>query len=270
MIFSVELDCLLQIMVCLCDFMQGCLWDLQQDFVSIVLYIVEEVYEVVDVIDCGDLDDFKDELGDLLLQVVFYVQMVSEQGVFVFVDVVCVISDKMQWCYLYIFVDVEVDDVDQVNLNWEVIKCVECVVKGYIDIFVLVGILCGLFEWQWVVKLQVCVVWVGFDWFDLQLVLDKVCEELDEVVVEFVCGDVQVNYVCLQEEFGDFLFVCVNLVWYVKVDVGVVLCQVNYKFECCFCVMEVQVVVVGQCMDVLDLEVQECFWQQVKCDEVIL
>lgn len=268
-VVSNELECLLVIMVWLCDLQGGCLWDLEQNFVIIVFYIIEEVYEVVDVIDRGDLDDFCDEFGDLLLQVVFYVCMVEEQGVFVFVEVVCVISDKMQCCYLYVFVDVSVDDVDGVMCNWEVIKCIECVVKGEQDIFVLVGILCGLLEWQWVVKLQLCVVKVGFDWLGLLLVLDKVVEELQELCEEFECGDVVGNKVCLQEELGDLLFVCVNLVCYVDIDLGVVLCGVNYKFECCFCVMEVQVDVQGEVLVVLDLDVQEVLWQQVKVVEKV-
>lgn len=264
---SAELDRLLQIMARLRDPTQGCPWDLQQDFASIAPYTVEEAYEVADAIDRGDLDDLKDELGDLLLQVVFHAQMASEQGAFAFADVARAISDKMQRRHPHIFADVEVDDADQVNLNWEAIKRAERAAKGHTDTSALAGISRGLPEWQRAVKLQARAARVGFDWPDPQPVLDKVREELDEVVAEFARGDVQANHARLQEELGDLLFVCANLARHAKVDVGAALRQANHKFERRFRAMEAQAAAAGQRMDALDLEAQERLWQQAKRDE---
>ncbi|HBS62079.1 MULTISPECIES: nucleoside triphosphate pyrophosphohydrolase [Stenotrophomonas] len=264
---SAELDRLLQIMARLRDPTQGCPWDLQQDFASIAPYTVEEAYEVADAIDRGDLDDLKDELGDLLLQVVFHAQMASEQGAFAFADVARAISDKMQRRHPHIFADVEVDDADQVNLNWEAIKRAERAAKGHTDTSALAGISRGLPEWQRAVKLQARAARVGFDWPDPQPVLDKVREELDEVAAEFARGDVQANHARLQEELGDLLFVCANLARHAKVDVGAALRQANHKFERRFRAMEAQAAAAGQRMDALDLEAQERLWQQAKRDE---
>lgn len=102
----------LVIMVWLCDCEIGCFWDIEQDFSIIVLYMIEEVYEVVDVIECKDMVDLQDEFGDFLFQVVFYVQMVKEVGLFDFDDVCCFINDKMICCYLYVFGDVSQCDID--------------------------------------------------------------------------------------------------------------------------------------------------------------
>ncbi|WP_411851846.1 nucleoside triphosphate pyrophosphohydrolase [Stenotrophomonas sp. LGBM10] len=264
---SVELDRLLQIMARLRDPAQGCPWDLQQDFASIAPYTIEEAYEVADAIDRGDLDDLKDELGDLLLQVVFHAQMASEQGAFAFADVARAIGDKMQRRHPHIFADVQVEDADQVNLNWEAIKRAERAAKGDTDTSALAGISRGLPEWQRAVKLQARAARVGFDWPDPQPVLDKVREELDEVAAEFAHGDVQANHARLQEELGDLLFVCANLARHAKVDVGAALRQANHKFERRFRAMEAQAAAAGQRMDALDLDAQERLWQQAKRDE---
>jgi len=120
-----ELDRLLGIMARLRDPQQGCPWDLQQDFASIAPYTIEEAYEVADAIDRGDLDDLKDELGDLLLQVVFHAQMAQEQGAFGFADVARTISDKMERRHPHVFAQVQVDGADDVNANWEAIKRAE-------------------------------------------------------------------------------------------------------------------------------------------------
>ncbi|WP_422505077.1 nucleoside triphosphate pyrophosphohydrolase [Stenotrophomonas sp. GZD-301] len=264
---SAELDRLLQIMARLRDPAQGCPWDLQQDFASIAPYTIEEAYEVADAIDRGDLDDLKDELGDLLLQVVFHAQMASEQGEFAFADVARSISDKMQRRHPHIFADVQVDDADQVNLNWEAIKRAERAAKGHTDTSALAGISRGLPEWQRAVKLQARAARVGFDWPGPQPVLDKVREELDEVAAEFAHGAVHDNHARLQEELGDLLFVCANLARHAKVDVGAALRQANHKFERRFRAMEAHAAAAGQRMDALDLDAQERLWQQVKNDE---
>jgi len=262
-----ELDRLLGIMARLRDPRQGCPWDLQQDFASIAPYTIEEAYEVADAIDRGDLDDLCDELGDLLLQVVFHAQMASEQGAFGFADVARAISDKMQRRHPHVFAQVQVEGAEDVSSNWEAIKRAERAAKGDQDRSALAGISRGLPEWQRAVKLQSRAARVGFDWPDPVPVLAKVREELDEVATEFARGPVQDNQARLQEELGDLLFVCANLARHAKVDVGAALRQANHKFERRFRAMEAQAAATGQDMSALDLQAQEQLWEQVKAGE---
>ncbi|WP_313346702.1 nucleoside triphosphate pyrophosphohydrolase [Stenotrophomonas sp.] len=262
-----ELDRLLGIMARLRDPLQGCPWDLQQDFASIAPYTIEEAYEVADAIDRGDLDDLCDELGDLLLQVVFHAQMASEQGAFAFADVARAISDKMQRRHPHVFAQVQVDGAEDVNLNWEAIKRAERAAKGESDTSALAGISRGLPEWQRALKLQSRAARVGFDWPGPAPVLDKVREELDEVAAEFARGPVQDNHARLEEELGDLLFVCANLARHAKVDVGAALRQANHKFERRFRAMEAQAAADGQHMAELDLQAQERLWALAKAAE---
>jgi ATP diphosphatase len=262
-----ELDRLLGIMARLRDPQQGCPWDLQQNFASIAPYTIEEAYEVADAIDRGDLDDLCDELGDLLLQVVFHAQMASEQGAFGFADVARAISDKLQRRHPHVFAQVKVDGAEDVNLNWEAIKRAERAAKGETDGSALAGISRGLPEWQRAVKLQSRAARVGFDWPGPAPVLDKVREELDEVAAEFARGPVQDNQARLEEELGDLLFVCANLARHAKVDVGAALRQANHKFERRFRAMEAHAATDGRSLDELDLDAQEQLWQRVKQDE---
>ncbi|UQY86761.1 nucleoside triphosphate pyrophosphohydrolase [Stenotrophomonas rhizophila] len=262
-----ELDRLLGIMARLRDPLRGCPWDLQQDFASIAPYTIEEAYEVADAIDRGDLDDLCDELGDLLLQVVFHAQMASEQGAFGFADVARAISDKMQRRHPHVFAQVQVDGAEDVNSNWESIKRAERAAKGDADTSALAGISRGLPEWQRAVKLQARAARVGFDWPGPAPVLDKVREELDEVAAEFARGPVQDNQARLEEELGDLLFVCANLARHAKVDVGAALRHANHKFERRFRAMEAQAAAAGASMAGLDLEAQERLWEQAKAAE---
>ncbi|WP_421567635.1 nucleoside triphosphate pyrophosphohydrolase [Stenotrophomonas sp. PD6] len=262
-----ELDRLLGIMARLRDPQEGCPWDLQQDFSSIAPYTIEEAYEVADAIDRGDLDDLCDELGDLLLQVVFHAQMASEQGAFGFAEVARAISDKLQRRHPHVFAQVQVDGAEDVNLNWEAIKRAERAAKGETDASALAGISRGLPEWQRAVKLQSRAARVGFDWPGPAPVLEKAREELDEVAAEFARGPVQDNQARLEEELGDLLFVCANLARHAKVDVGAALRQANLKFERRFRAMEAHALTDGQPLAELDLDAQEQLWQRVKQDE---
>ncbi|WP_312325215.1 nucleoside triphosphate pyrophosphohydrolase [Stenotrophomonas sp.] len=262
-----ELDRLLGIMARLRDPRDGCPWDLQQDFASIAPYTIEEAYEVADAIDRGDMDDLCDELGDLLLQVVFHAQMASEQGAFGFAEVARAISDKMTRRHPHVFAQVQVDGAEDVNTNWEAIKRAERAAKGDADHSALAGISRGLPEWQRAVKLQARAARVGFDWPGPAPVLDKVREELDEVAAEFARGPVQDNQARLQEELGDLLFVCANLARHAKVDVGAALRHANHKFERRFRTMEAQAAANWQAMAELDLQAQEQLWEQAKAGE---
>lgn len=260
-----NIQSLLQIMVRLRDPQNGCPWDLEQDFASIAPYTVEEAYEVADAIDRNDLDDLKDELGDLLLQVVFHAQMASEQGAFDFGDVVAAISSKMVRRHPHIFGDAQASDADEVLANWDEIKRAERAAKGEKDDSALAGISRGLPEWQRAIKLQSRAARTGFDWPSPAPVIDKLREEVDEVQAEFeaAAGGAD-NHARLQEELGDMLFVCANLTRHAKVDVGTALRLANLKFERRFRAMEALAAAQGSGMQALDLQQQEALWQAVK------
>ncbi len=255
---------LLQIMARLRDPERGCPWDLAQDFSSIAPYTIEEAYEVADAIDRNDLVDLKDELGDLLLQVVFHAQMASEAGAFDFGDVVAAISGKLLRRHPHVFADASVDDAEGVSANWDAIKQREREAAGNPDSSALAGISRGLPEWQRAQKLQSRAARVGFDWPGPAPVLAKLREEVDEVQAEFAKGDVQANHARLQDEIGDVLFVCANLARHAKVDVGAALRQANQKFERRFRAMERQATADGLSLPALSLDEQEEQWQRAK------
>jgi ATP diphosphatase len=242
----------------------GCPWDAQQDHRSLARHLLEEAHEVLDAIDRNDDERLRDELGDLLLQVVFHAQMAQEQGAFAFADVARAISDKMERRHPHVFAQVQVEGAEDVNSNWEAIKRAERAAKGHTDTSALAGISRGLPEWQRAVKLQARAARVGFDWPGPAPVMDKVREELDEVAAEFARGPVEENQARLQEELGDLLFVCANLARHAKVDVGAALRLANQKFERRFRAMEAQAEAAGQSMGALDLDAQEALWQQAK------
>ena len=262
-----DLPALLEIMARLRDREHGCPWDLEQDFASIAAYTIEEAYEVADAIDRNDLGELKDELGDLLLQVVFHAQMAREQGAFGFDDVVSAICDKMVRRHPHVFGDSQVADAEQQTLNWEQIKRDERAAAGKTDSSALAGIARGLPEWQRAVKLQARAARIGFDWPGPEPVLEKLQEELEEVRAEFARGAVQDNQARLQDEIGDLLFVCANLARHAQVDVGAALRHANQKFERRFRAMEQLAQHDGGALDGLSLQQQEAYWQRAKRQE---
>jgi nucleoside triphosphate diphosphatase len=258
---------LLAIMARLRDPDGGCPWDLQQDFSTIAPYTIEEAYEVADAIDRGDLTDLKDELGDLLLQVVFHAQMAQEQGAFAFGDVVAAICDKMVRRHPHVFGDEAVADADAQTRSWEAIKQAEREATGDRDGSALAGISRGLPEWQRALKLQARAARTGFDWPGPEPVIAKLHEEIDEVRAEFARGDAADNHARLQDEIGDLLFVAANLARHAKVDPGAALRHANHKFERRFRAMEALAAAEGTHLSALSLEQQESLWQQVKRQE---
>ncbi|MCD9006692.1 nucleoside triphosphate pyrophosphohydrolase [Luteimonas sp. XNQY3] len=259
---------ILDIMARLRDPQTGCPWDVEQDFASIAAYTIEEAYEVADAIDRGDLPGLCDELGDLLLQVVFHAQMAQEQGAFAFGDVVDAISDKMIRRHPHIFGDVSADDAETVLRNWDAIKREERAAAGETDASALAGIARGLPEWQRAVKLQQRAARVGFDWPGPQPVLAKLHEEIDEVRAEFDAvaadpGDAAAQD-RLEEELGDLLFVAANLARHAKVDVGAALRRANHKFERRFRAMEAMADADGLALAGQSLEAQDAYWNRVK------
>ena len=242
----------------------GCPWDLQQDFSTIAPYTIEEAYEVADAIDRGDLPALKDELGDLLLQVVFHAQMAQEQGAFAFSDVVAAICDKMVRRHPHVFGDAEVADAQTQTRHWEDIKRAERQAAGEQDASALAGISRGLPEWQRAVKLQSRAAKVGFDWPGPEPVIAKLHEEIEEVRAEFARGDVVANRERLEDEIGDLLFVAANLARHAKVDVGAAMRRANLKFERRFRAMEALAKSDGVELSALSLEKQDAYWDKVK------
>jgi len=247
------------------DPQRGCPWDVKQDFASIAAYTIEEAYEVADAIDRGDLDDLCDELGDLLLQVVFHAQMASEQGAFGFDDVVQAICAKMLRRHPHVFGDVQYADLDEQKRAWEAIKQAEREAKGALpDDSALAGIGRGMPEWKRALKLQQRAATTGFEWPDPALVLDKLVEEVDEVRAEFAAG---ADPARLQDEVGDVLFVAVNLARHAGVDVSQALRHANAKFERRFRRMEQLAAAEGRPFAGRGLDEQEQLWRQAKQDE---
>jgi ATP diphosphatase len=255
---------LLGIMARLRDPEGGCPWDLEQDFASIAPYTIEEAYEVADAIDRNDLPALKDELGDLLLQVVFHAQMANEQGAFAFGDVVDAICDKMVRRHPHVFGDASFADAEAQTVNWEAIKAAERKAAGEEDASALAGVSRGLPEWQRAVKLQSRAARVGFDWPDTAPVIDKLHEEIDEVRVELAAAPSPERDVRLEDEIGDLLFVAANLARHAKVDVGGALRRANLKFERRFRAMEALAAQEGTTMSALTLAQQEALWVRVK------
>jgi ATP diphosphatase len=266
-----DIHTLLAIMARLRDPDGGCPWDVQQTFATIAPYTIEEAYEVADAIDRNDLHALKDELGDLLLQVVFHARMAEEQGSFVFGDVVAAISDKMIRRHPHVFAGESVEDAEAQTVAWEEQKRRERESAGHEDASALAGIARGLPEWQRAVKLQKRAASVGFDWPDITPVIAKLHEEIEEVREEFAAvaaepGDANARD-RLEEEIGDMLFVAANIARHAKVDVGAAMRRANLKFERRFRTMEALAETDGTTLAALPLEEQDRYWDRAKAAE---
>lgn len=262
---------LLDIMARLRDPQSGCPWDVQQTFASVAPYTVEEAYEVADAIDRNDLPALRDELGDLLLQVVFHARMAEEQGAFGFDDVIAAICEKMLRRHPHVFAGAPVQGAEGQTVAWEEHKRQERAAAGDADPSALAGIARGLPEWQRAVKLQSRAARVGFDWPEVTPVIAKLHEEIEEVRVEFaaVAADPadEAARARLQDELGDVLFVCANLARHARVDVGAALRGANLKFERRFRAMEAMAAAASHRLSELPLQAQDALWEQVKAEE---
>jgi ATP diphosphatase len=260
---SSDIARLLEIMAALRTPGSGCPWDLEQDFSSIAPYTIEEAYEVADAVARGDMADLKDELGDLLLQVVFHAQMAQEQGAFAFPDVVEAITTKLIRRHPHVFGDVRDLSPAEVKALWGQIKAQEKAGKPDRPDGVLAGVPLGLPALTRAHKLQAKAATVGFDWNDARLVLDKIREETAEIDEALAEGD----KAAIAEEIGDLLFVVANLARHVDADPEACLAAANRKFERRFAGIEAALAAQRRTPAESSLDELEALWQQVKRDE---
>jgi ATP diphosphatase len=249
---------LLDIMACLRNPDNGCPWDRQQDFRSIAPYTLEEACEVVDAIERDDKAGLRDELGDLLFQVVFHARMASESGWFDFSDVVRGICDKMVRRHPHVFAGAEIADADAQTHAWEVHKQKE---RGATSGSVLDGVPLALPALMCADKLQKKASRVGFDWPDIRGVFDKVEEEMDELRVEIEDG---LDQEALLDEAGDLLFAVVNLVRHAGVEPESALRRANRKFTQRFQQVEQLCHEAGTSVTETDLDTLDGYWDQAK------
>ena len=221
------IDRLLNIMAALRTPETGCPWDLEQSFATIAPYTIEEAYEVADAIAQGNLVSLKEELGDLLFQVVFHARMAEEQGAFDFNDVVQGLSDKMEARHPHVFGTHAIETAEQQTQNWEVMKAKERAAKRADDPSLLADIPLALPALMRAEKLTKRAARVGFDWPSLNEVFEKLTEEIGETQEAIAEGD-QAH---IEEEIGDVLFVLANLARKAKIDPEVALRSANAKFE---------------------------------------
>ncbi|MFY8142650.1 MAG: nucleoside triphosphate pyrophosphohydrolase [Caulobacter sp.] len=252
---------LIEIMAKLRDPQGGCPWDLEQTFATIAPYTVEEAYEVADAIERGDLSDLKEELGDLLLQVVFHSRMAQEQGAFDITDVARAISDKMIRRHPHVFGDHAYETLSDQVAGWEQLKAQERQAKAKTG--VLDDVPTGLPALTRAVKLTKRAARVGFDWPTAHEVLDKLREETDEIAVEIEAGDLAKA----REELGDILFVCANLARKLDVDPEDALRATNAKFTRRFGFVETELAKRGKTPDQSDLAEMDGLWNEAKAAE---
>lgn len=257
------LNRLLTIMQQLRDPQQGCPWDKQQTFASIAPYTLEETYEVLDAIQRGDYADLREELGDLLFQVVFYAQMAAEQKLFRFEDICQSISEKLERRHPHIFATAEAGEVTEINQRWEQLKQQEREQKSLNS--ALDDIPRAMPALMRAHKIQKRCSNVGFDWNETGPVLDKVYEEIDEVMEEARRPVIDAQR--LEEEIGDLLFATVNLSRHLGSKAETALQKANDKFEKRFRQVEAIIADQGLTMPDASLAQMEAAWQQVKQQE---
>jgi tetrapyrrole methylase family protein/MazG family protein/ATP diphosphatase len=246
----------------------GCPWDIEQTFATIAPYTIEEAYEVADAVERGDLADLEDELGDLLLQVVFHARMAEEQGAFDFEDVARAINDKMVRRHPHVFGDVTHKDVAEQTRAWETIKAGERAAKrdlGRADApaSLLDEVPAALPALTRAVKLSKRAARVGFVWPSAAEVLAKLHEEVAELEAEVAAGDLAKA----REELGDVLFVCANLARELDVDPEAALRTTNAKFVRRFKYIEAELAARGSSPEQSDLAEMDALWDAAKAAE---
>jgi nucleoside triphosphate diphosphatase len=254
------IDRLLAVMARLRDPAGGCPWDLEQNFATIAPYTIEEAYEVADAIERADLAALKDELGDLLLQVVFHARMAEEDGHFGFDDVAAAISDKMVRRHPHVFGDAEIASVAAQNEAWEAHKAAERAANG-VGGSVLDGVALALPALLRAAKVSRRAARIGFDWPDARAVIPKIAEEIAELEAEL---DRAAPPAAIEEEMGDLLFAVANLARKLDIEPETALRRATAKFERRFR----QVEALARERDAgRDLDALERLWREVKRGE---
>ena len=259
---------LIEIMAALRTPGSGCPWDLEQNFKTIAPYTIEEAYEVADAIAHGDLADLKDELGDLLLQVVFHARMAEEQNAFAFADVVEAITTKMIRRHPHVFADADGRTADAVKGLWEKIKAEEKAERRTPapaggSVGALAGVPVALPALTRALKLQNKAGQVGFDWNDPRAVLAKIREEADEI--EEALDEADQAHAAT--EVGDLLFAVVNLARHLKTDPEAILRDTNLKFERRFGSIERALAARGKAPQDATLAEMDALWDEAKVSE---
>jgi ATP diphosphatase len=256
-----NLDELLNIMEKLRDPDSGCPWDLQQSNATILPHTLEEVYELAEAISANDYSSIKDELGDLLFQIIFYAQMASEAGHFNFSDVVTNINEKLVRRHPHVFDDKKIKSADEQSVSWESIKQQEREQsgKGYHGLLdsisnALPALVCAA-------KLQKKAATVGFDWGRPEPVLDKIAEEIAEIREVLAEGADKAR---LEDEIGDVLFACANLARHFNIEPEIALMSSNRKFRKRFAYIESQLTLQGSSLEQASLEQMEVLWNEAK------
>jgi tetrapyrrole methylase family protein/MazG family protein/ATP diphosphatase len=253
------IDRLLAIMARLRDRQDGCPWDQEQTFATIAPYTVEEAYEVADAIERGDLKDLKEELGDLLLQVVFHSRMAEEAGAFDFDDVARAINEKMVRRHPHVFGDETYGSLAEQKVGWEQLKAAEREEKGRVE-SLLDDVPVGLPALTRAVKLSKRAAGVGFVWPSAKEVLDKLDEEVAELKAEVAAGDVEKA----RQEMGDVLFVVANLARTLDVDPEDALRATNAKFTRRFRYIEDKLAARGKTPAESTLEEMDALWDEIR------
>jgi nucleoside triphosphate diphosphatase len=271
---SRDISRLIEIMAALRTPNAGCPWDLEQNFATIAPYTLEEAYEVADAIARDDLADLKDELGDLLLQVVFHARMAEEQGAFAFGDVVEAITAKLIRRHPHVFGDERARDPNAVKGLWERIKAQEKAEKAGKAATsrpapqgALTGVPVALPALTRALKLQAKASQVGFDWNDPRAVLRKIREEADEIeqALDGDENDTAENHAAA--EVGDLLFAAVNLARHLHADPEALLRQTNQKFERRFAAIERVLAAHGKVPRDATLAEMDALWDEAKAQE---
>ena len=290
---------LVEIMAALRTPVTGCPWDLEQSFETIIPYTLEEAYEVADAIERGDRADLKEELGDLLLQVVYHSRLAEEEGAFHFPDVVHGVTTKMIRRHPHVFGDQRGASVEQAKTNWERIKAEERAEKaaerarmaaiasssdpdtGPEPSRVLAGVPSALPALVRALKLQDKAAAVGFDWPSIAPVFDKVREEIGELEEAAVAADPRgqsqldgtqggrpaANLAAIEEELGDLLFVLANVARHLSLDAEAALRKANAKFTRRFAAIEAKLAARGSTPAQSDLSEMDALWDEVKREE---
>jgi ATP diphosphatase len=256
---------LLEIMATLRRPVGGCAWDVEQTHASIAPYAIEEAYEVAEAIEAGDMAGLRDELGDLLLQVVFHSRMAEEAGTFTFADVAGAISTKLIRRHPHIFGDAAQRDARGQTIAWETQKAEERAAKGQSAVSALAGVAVTLPALTRAQKLSARAARVGFDWPNLSDLFAKLDEEIAELQAEIPAG----SPARLAEEMGDLLFVMANLCRKLGLDSEATLRAANAKFTRRFQAIEARLASEGRATSEVSLDEMEAHWAAVKADEIL-